>query len=184
MDSSISRSEKKRQAQEVEKLSQELAQLTPSELTNLPCEPQLKEEIAAVRDLTGGARKRQIKYLARELRRLEVDGLLAFLAERKGSRLKDTLYEKEIDRLRHAILDAAISEYQERLDPDERFRMDRETPALLACAARFPDFELEAAARAAEDFAATRKPGHARQLLKLIRGAAERRKFSRRARED
>jgi hypothetical protein len=38
---------------------------------------------------------------------------------------------------------------------------------------------LEAAARAAEDFAATRKPNHSRQLLKIIRGAAERQRFPR-----
>ena len=104
---------------------------------------------------------------------------LTFLEERQGSRLKSQGESKDLERLRNEILEAAIREYQERPDPDERFRMDRQAAPLQDCARRFPGFELEEAARAAEDFAATRKPGHSRQLLKLLRGAAERLKFPR-----
>jgi ribosome-associated protein len=110
---------------------------------------------------------------------LELTGILTFLEERKGSRLKGQVADKELERLRNSIMEAAISEFQERLDPDARFHMDRAAPALLDCAARLPGFELEAAARAAEDFAATRKPTHSRQLLRLLRAATERQKFPR-----
>ena len=179
METTLSRSEKKRQAKDVEKISQELAELPPADLARLPCDDFLRQEIAASRDLKGGARKRQIKYVARELRRLELDEILAFLEERQGSRLKGNIESKELERLRNEILEAAIQQFQDRLDPDVHFHMDQAIQTLQECAARFPGFELSAAARAAEDFAATRKPGHARQLLRLIRAAAERLKFPR-----
>ncbi len=179
MESNLSRSEKKRQAKDVEKLSHELAELPPADLAKLPCDEFIRQEIAASHNLKGGAKKRQIKYVARELRQLELLEILTFLEERQGSRLKSQGEDKELERLRNEILEAAIQEFQDRLDPDERFRMDRQASPLLDCALRFPGFELEAAARAAEDFAATRKPSHSRQLLRLIRGAAERRKFPR-----
>jgi ribosome-associated protein len=179
MESTLSRSEKKRQAKDVEKLSHELAELPPADLAKLPCDDFLRREIAASHNLKGGAKKRQIKYVARELRQLELAEMLTFLEERQGSRLKSQGEEKELERLRNEILEAAIREFQERLDPDERFRMDRQAAPLQECANRLPGFELEAAARAAEDFAATRKPNHSRQLLKIIRGAAERQRFPR-----
>ena len=179
MESTLSRSEKKRQAKDVEKLSHELAELPPADLAKLPCDDFLRQEIGASHALKGGAKKRQIKYVAKELRQLELNEILTFLEERRGSRLKSQGEDKELERLRNEILEAAIQEYQDRLDPDERFRMDRQAAPLRNCAALFPGFELDAAARAAEDFAATRKPNHSKQLLRLLRGAAERQKFSR-----
>lgn len=178
MDYAPSRSEKKRQAKDIEKLSQELVELPPTDIAKLPCEEFLRQEILACRDFQGGARKRQIKYLAKELRQLEVAPLLAFLETRRGSHLKGQLAEKELERHRLNILDAAICEYQDRLDRDSHFHMDPQAAPLRQAAAAFPDLDTAAAARAAEDFAATRRPVHSRELLRIIRAAAERQKFS------
>jgi len=178
MDYGPSRSEKKRQAKEIEELSHELAELPPSELAKLPCDEFLRREIGASRTMQGGARKRQIKYVAGELRRLDPAPFLDFLASRRGSQLKNRLEEKELERIRLNIQAAAISEYQERQDPEEHFQMDREAAPLLQAAASLPGFDLQAAARAAENFAVTRKPAHSRELLRIIRAAAERRKFT------
>jgi len=179
MDYSPSRSEKKRQARDIEELGRELVELPTPELAKLPCDEFLRQEIAACRDMQGGARKRQIKYIARELRQLNPAPLLDFLATRRGSRLKGQLEEKELERIRLSILDAAISEYQERLDPDGHFYMNQEAFSLRQAATLLPGFDVAAAARAAENFAATRKPTHSRELLRMIHAAAERRKFAR-----
>ena len=153
-----SRSEKKRQAKDIEKLSQELVELPPADIAKLPCEEFLRQEIIACRDFQGGARKRQIKYLAKELRQLDVEPMLAFLESRRGSHLKSQMAEKELERLHLNILDAAICEYQDRLDRESHFHMNIETAPLRQAVESFPELDLAAAARAAEDFAATRRP--------------------------
>lgn len=178
MEYAPSRSEKKRQAKDIEELSRELVELPPADLAKLPCEEFLRQEIAACRAMQGGARKRQIKYIARELRQLDPAPLLDFLAARRGSHLKGQLEEKEVERLRLNILDAAITQYQERLDPDGHFYMDKEVAPLQQAAALLLGFDLATAAKAAENFAATRKPAHSRELLRIIRAAAERKKFT------
>lgn len=178
MDYAPSRSEKKRQAKDIEELSRELVELPPADLAKLPCDDFLRQEIGACRAMQGGARKRQIKYIARELRQLDVAPLLDFLAARRGSHLKGQLEEKEVERLRLNILDAAITQYQDRLDPDGHFYMDKEAAPLQQAAALLPGFDLAAAAKAAENFAATRKPAHSRELLRIIRAGAERKKFT------
>ena len=177
MEYALSRSEKKRQAKDIEELGRELVELPPADLAKLPCDDFLRQEISACRDMQGGARKRQIKYIARELRQLDPAPLLDFLSARRGSHLKGQLEEKELERLRLNILDSAITEYQDRHDPDGHFYMDKEAFPLLQAAALLPGFDLTGATRAAENFAATRKPAHSRELLKIIRAAAERKKF-------
>jgi ribosome-associated protein len=97
MESTLSRSEKKRQAKDVEKLSHELAELPPADLAKLPCDDFLRREIGASHNLKGGAKKRQIKYVARELRQLELGEILTFLEERQGSRLKSRGEDKELE---------------------------------------------------------------------------------------
>ncbi len=107
MDYRVSRTEKKRQAKEIETLSKELAELSPAELLKLPCDDFLREELKAVRKLKAGSRKRQIKYIAKELRQQPVDKFLDFLEERRGSRLKLTIEHKELERLKYDIIAAA-----------------------------------------------------------------------------
>ena len=64
----VSRSEQKRRAKDLEKLALELCDLPDSDLQKLPCEPVLREDIKETKTLKGGARKRQIKYVAKSLR--------------------------------------------------------------------------------------------------------------------
>ncbi|MBI4792885.1 MAG: DUF615 domain-containing protein, partial [Deltaproteobacteria bacterium] len=68
MEYSLSRTEKKRRARNLEQLGAELAELSPQEISKLPCDQFIRDEIMAVRDLKAGARKRQLKYLAKNLR--------------------------------------------------------------------------------------------------------------------
>lgn len=178
MDYAPSRSEKKRQAKDIEKLSHELVVLPPGDIAKLPCEEFIRQEIIACRDFQGGARKRQVKYLAKELRQVDVAPILAFLETRRGSTLKGQLEEKEVERHRLNIMDAAICEYQDRPDHQVHFHMSKEAAPLIQALEAFPELDLEATARAAEDFAATRRPVHSRQLARLLHAAAERRKFS------
>lgn len=178
MDYTVSRTEKKRQAKEIETLSKELVELPPADLAKLPCDDFLREEIKAANKLKAGSRKRQIKYIAKELRQQPIDELLDFLAERRGSHLKTKIEHKELERLKNDIIAAAIDEYNDREDYEGYFFMDRKTPALKKAVEMFPSLNIEDLAKPAENFAATRKVGQSREIFRALKAASEKQKFS------
>ena len=96
MDYYLSRSEKKRRAKNIEKLAFELVALSPTDIKKLPCEDFIKDEILETRGLKAGARKRQLKYLTKNLRHLDPEPLLDFMAQQKGSQLKQTKEFQEL----------------------------------------------------------------------------------------
>jgi ribosome-associated protein len=178
MNYTVSRTEKKRQAKEIETLSKELAELPPADLAKLPCDDFLRAEIKAVSKLKAGSRKRQIKYIAKELRQQPIDELLNFLEERRGSRLKIKIAHKELERLKNDIIAAALDEYNDRDDYEGYFFMDRKAPPLIKAIEMFPALNIEDLAKPAENFAATRKMGQSREIFRTLKAAAEKQKFS------
>ena len=68
MESQLSRSERKRRAQDIEQLVLELAALPEREIGKIPCDSHIQDEIHAAKDLKGGAKKRQLKYVTKLLR--------------------------------------------------------------------------------------------------------------------
>lgn len=178
MDYRVSRTEKKRQAKEVETLSKELAELPPADLAKLPCDDFLREELKAVAKLKTGSRNRQIKYIAKELRKQPIEELLDFLEARRGSRLKTTIAHKELERLKNDIIDAALEEYNDRDNYEDYFFMDRQAVPLLKAIDMFPSLNIEDLAKPAENFAATRKIGQSREIFRALKAAAEKLKFS------
>ncbi len=173
----ISRTEKKRRAKEIEALSQELASLPPAYLAKLPCDDFLREEIRLVGKLKGSSRKRQVKYIAKELRQQPVDEILAFLVERKGSRLGDKIAHRELERLRNDIVAVAIDQYNDRQE-EGFFTMDRQASPLLQAQEMFPDMDIESIAKAADNFAVNRRITHSREIFKTLKANAERLKFT------
>lgn len=100
-----SRSQKKRDAEDVEKMVVELIELSPAQISGLPCDAELKEEISAAKQITERvARKRQIKYVAKLLRETDIKPLMEVLDDTKGLRIEETRQFKELERLRNRIL--------------------------------------------------------------------------------
>lgn len=108
----MSKSEMKRRFKREEEAASELALLSDRDLKKLQVSAELKKEILQCRTVKGGARKRQIKYLAKVMREESVDDILDFLAAKKGSKLKDNKLFHEAERLRDAIITEAIEEQQ------------------------------------------------------------------------
>ena len=70
-DTGPSKSERKRQAQELHSLGEQLTRLSDDQISPLPW-PDLLEAIAAYRKLGhGGAKKRQLQYIAKLLRKVD-----------------------------------------------------------------------------------------------------------------
>lgn len=104
----LSKSERKRRFKQEEEVAGEIALLSDNDLKKLPVDADVKKEIVSCRKLKGGARKRQIKYLAKVMREGDVEAVFEFLAEKKGSKLKENKLHHEAERLRDLIINEAI----------------------------------------------------------------------------
>ncbi|MEJ2690793.1 MAG: ribosome biogenesis factor YjgA [Deltaproteobacteria bacterium] len=173
----LSRSEQKRRARNLEKLAHELSELSSSDIRHLPCDTVLKQEISDVRGLKAGARKRQLKYLAKTLRQMDAEPLFTYLAKRKGSKLQEKKEFKRIERLRDDILNDAILAFQEAEEQDEGEEVPRpvwSSGALNEALTGLPNLDEHELRGLAERYARTRKPAHSRELFRILRAAQER----------
>ena len=177
IDTTISRSEKKRQAKNIEKLAKELAALSPSEISRLPVDDSLKEEISAVGSLKSGAYKRQLKYIAKELRNSDPEPLLIHLAEIKGSRLKEKREMHTLEKLRDAILTDAIASLDEARQGGYRLDASWQSGTVETAARELPDIDAPAIIQAAIGYAATRKPAYSREIFRILKAAQQRKEM-------
>jgi ribosome-associated protein len=182
----FSKSEKKRLSKRIEELVFELAALTGKDLADLPCPADIKTEIAAIAPLKGGARKRQVKFVAKLVRQID-DGageLFRFLEDRKGSKLKKTAEFHELERLRDSIIDEAISRYEEEEAEREGAGGWSGPPlkegdrAAGEAVHRFPGLDRQELQRIARQFARTRNTKYARELFRMLKAAQERQRFA------
>ena len=155
---SPSRSQQRRDALEVLELARQLAQLTPQQLDRLPISDTLRPHIDETRRITSHiAHKRQLQYLAKQMR-------------------------KEDDEALHAIRDAldvhgdAAREEAARLHRAERWRdrlIDEGDAALAELLDAHPDADrqrLRQLARNAHEERNRNKPPHAyRELFRELR---------------
>jgi len=178
MDTEISRSEKKRRAKSIEELAWELVKLAASDIRLLPCEDWLKQEISSAGRLKGPARKRQIKYIAKELRQIPLDGLLQALAEKKGSKLKQKKDFHELEHLRERIIDEALLLHDEAQREDRTPQQkDWQSDVLEMLNDILPDVDIDAIKKAALRYAMTRKAGYSREIFRLLNAAKERARY-------
>ncbi len=108
----ISKSAQKRRFKDEESAAAEVALLSDKDIKKLPVGQAVKDEIVNCRGLKGGALKRQIKYLAKVMREDSVGEILEFLADRKGSKLKENKLHREAERMRDVIINEAIEDQQ------------------------------------------------------------------------
>lgn len=180
MDNSISKSEIKRRFKRIENLALELVDLAARDIRALPCEDSLRLEIVEAGKLKGGARKRQIKYIAKILRQNEAaEELLDFLEQRKGSRLKEINEFHELERLRDAIIDEAMEFYDVYLDSDRELDLfDWRSVTLARIVRDISGLDEAALRRSALDFARTRKVAYKREIFRQLKAGLERQRFA------
>ncbi len=163
-----SKSEKKRQAAAILEVVEELAALPPALIADLPADTEIRALVLEVRDLRGGARKRLLKFIAKRLRAADPAPLLDFLAERRGSLLKDKERFHRLERLRDDLVREAIAAMEEETGDDWP------SPALDAIGQTFPSVDTQELRRLAARYARSRKKAHSRQIFRLLQAAEER----------
>ncbi|MEE4243600.1 MAG: ribosome biogenesis factor YjgA [Desulfopila sp.] len=170
----ISRSEQKRLFKLVEELAVELTELTGKDIKKFPASEEIKVEISNCKGLSGGARKRQIKYLAKILRQEEsLEEMYQFLQSRKGSLLKENQLFHEAERWRDTIVNEAI-ERNDRCRSDQiAFEPDYHSALIADALAHFPSLDEMDLRRCTYQYVRTRNKTHYRELFRMIKAAVE-----------
>ncbi len=168
----ISKSEQKRRVKQIEAAAAELAVLSDNDLVNFPASDQVRKEIIACRSLKGGARKRQIKYLAKIIREDSVEDMLEFLALQKGSKLKTDQLHHEAERLRDLLVNEVICFQEEAQQKQIVLTMDWPAEQLSAVVADLEINEKEIRT-ALYQYVRTRARNNYREIFRMIKAALE-----------
>lgn len=177
MEQQLSKSEQKRRAKGLEVLAAELVALSASEIKKLPCEDSLKDEIRATAAMKAGSRKRQIKFIAKQIRQTDFEPLFQFLTEQKGSKLRQDKTFHDLERLRDDIITEAIEASREAEGRSERLDSAWQSSLIDVAARRFPGIDQAAVKSAAIKFARSRKPVYSREIFRLLKAAMEQQQF-------
>ena len=177
MDHTISRSEKKRRAKNIENLAGELVALSPADIAKLACDDFLKADIRDAGSMKAGARKRQIKYITKQLRNSDFEPLLDFLVEKKGSKLKETRDFHELERLRDDIISEAIVACREAEHLGRPFDSSWHSELIVQAAEHYERLDADAIKIAAIKFAKIRKPAYSREIFRILKAAQEQQRF-------
>ena len=174
----LSKSELKRQHKQVEAAAKELAALNDTELGTLHLGPEVVEAVRLCRTLKGGALKRQVKYVAKLIKQEEVDELLNRLARMKGSRLAENRLHHRAERLRDAIINEALDRRDECLQQGVTMEMDWPSAAVDLVVEEYSDVDELEIRRSAYQYVKTRNKVHSRELFRVLRAAAEKKRYT------
>lgn len=169
----ISRSEKKRLFKQVEDLARELAGLSDNDLKKLPAEDEIKDEILECRGLKAGARKRQIKYLAKVLRQYALDDILNHLKAKKGSALKQNQLFHDAERWRDVIINEAMEILEHCRKEQLDFEPSYPSHLILEIIDELSSLNEGDLRRCTYQYVRTHNKTHYRELFRMIKAAMD-----------
>lgn len=104
-----SRSQRKREADQLDELAGFLVEMGASQLKALPVDDELKSEIRHIQRLESlPARRRQTKYLAKLLRNQDIDELSAHVARIRQSKVRQVENFHRIEMWRERLCDEGV----------------------------------------------------------------------------
>ena len=182
MATELSKSEKKRRVKTIEQMVHELVTLPAGEVSNLPCDKEVKHEIGRTIKLKGGARKRQIKYITKLLREQPTEDLFMFLQEKKGSGLRKKRQFHELEHLRDRLVNEAVELYDHRSNDgygDIEGSLDGiwESETMKIIKSRFPGIDYKLLRKLALQFAKNHNKRFSRELFRILKAASDRAQF-------
>lgn len=174
----ISKSAQKRRFKDEESAAAELAQLSDKDLKKLAIGQVLKDEIIRCRGQKGGALKRQIKYLAKVMRDDSVDEIFDFLADRKGSKVKETKLHREVERLRDVIINEAMNDQQSCLQAGMTWEPNWPGEEIESFVRHYPVDEGDLR-RTVYQYVKTRLHNHNREVFRIVKAAVDKQEILR-----
>ncbi len=171
----LSRSEKKRIYKQVEELAREISTLSDRDLKSFPGGPVLHEEIVATRGLKAGAKKRQIKYLAKLLRQGPIDEVYLFVTKRKGSDLHAKKQHHAAERMRDTLINEAMEAQQEYQARQLPFDLDWHSHYIDQLVEEYPGLKEVEIRTVIQQYVVTHNKSHYRELFRMMKAAVEQR---------
>lgn len=169
----ISRSERKRQLRRVEELVHELAGLPAGVIGLIPGSGEVRRQLREAAGMKGGARKRQIKYIARLLRDEPLEEIYAFLSGRSGAALQEKKEFHELELYRDSLLNEAIEAHRNAGSNGEEAGEEWPGRVIDEISAALPGIDRKSLRRLASLYARTRNRKYSRELFRLLRAAQE-----------
>lgn len=168
----ISRSEKKRQMQQLEQLASALAALPKQVQEQLPCPEDIIAELRVAASMKGGARKRQIKYLTKLLHAAgPQDELYTFISKHQGRAIAEQKAQHQLEQYRNALIEEALNRAS---DHDEAAWGELwDSSVVTALKPALPQVDDKALLRLAYRFAQTRNPRYSREIFRTLKAALE-----------
>ncbi len=169
----ISRSEQKRSLKRIEEAAAVLSELTNSDLQKFPGSKEIYDEILACRGLKGGARKRQIKYLAKVLRQEPLDDIYTFLTNIKGSNLQEKEVFHEAERLRDAMINEAVEDHQRCRQMQVPWEPDWESELIDETMEKYSGLKENEMRKSVYQYVKSRNRVHYRELFRMLKAAID-----------
>ncbi len=169
----LSRSEIKRRFKQVEAAAHELAEFSNKDIAKLPGSDFFHDEIRNTRGLKAGARKRHIKYLAKIMREEPIEEILDFLADVKGSKLKENKMFHEAERIRDAIINEAIEARQDMMTAGYAWEPDWEGEELERVVNNLKHLDEDALRKTVYQYVKSRNSIQHKEMFKMIHSAIE-----------
>lgn len=155
----VSRSQRKREAQDIHRLGQRLTELTDDQLSVLP-HPDILAAITAFRKIgKGGARKRQLQYIAKLLRKVDPAPFEALVARYDASSTEHVRQFHQLERWRERLIAGESDVFTEIADRHPAF--DRQQLQQIVRAAKEEQKRI-----AAEP---SHPPKHFRRLFQFLK---------------
>ncbi len=173
MTEKLSRSEQKRTFRRIEDAAAELADLSNNDLKKFPGGTEITDEILACRGLKGGARNRQIKYLAKVMRQESLDDIYTFLTNIKGSDLQKKEVLHEAERLRDTMINEAMEDHQRCLKAQIPWEPIWESDALDDAVAKYRSLNAGEIRKTVYQYVKSRNILHYRELFRMLKSALD-----------
>jgi ribosome-associated protein len=109
-----SRTQRKREALDLQKTGARLVALTPTELARIPLPDELADAVRTCQGISAhGGRRRQLQFIGKLMRSVEVDPILDALAALEGQSAQERYALHQLEHWRQRLLDEpdALTEY-------------------------------------------------------------------------
>jgi len=173
MSEKTSRSELKRAFKRIEEAAAVLAELSNGDLQKFPGRREVRDEILACRGLKGGARKRQIKYLAKVMRQEPLDDIYTFLTEIKGSDLQAKEIFHHAERLRDAMINEALVDHLQCQQMQVPWEPTWESDTIEEAVRNYAGLKEIDLRKSVYQYVQSRNRVHYRELFRMLKAAID-----------
>lgn len=177
MTDKLSRSERKRRYQQIASVVDELVELRDQQLAKMEISDSLRKELSLARKSSAGARKRQLKYLAKLLHDEPLEQILSFLQKNRGSKILENQRHLQAERLRDAVINEALAIADEYRANGIVFVPDYPSNEIVSLAEDYPAIDEQEVRKSAYQYCRNRHRNHYRALFRMIKAAIDKQRL-------